>query len=157
MPDHGHHAAQLHHLADGGGHDGGVVQLEGLDPRDVEGGRELPQDHVAQDVAAVVVVLVAVLHKGETIDVADAGAAVGTQQVEATDGLVEGEADLARDQLLLVGQDDGVADLSMCKEEDPSSPPCPRCSSPPCRRGRGTCGPRRGRSRGPPCTPWRTG
>ena len=63
MAHNGDNATEFHHLAHGGRHDWGIVKLEGLDPRDVKGGSKLAEDHVAQDVAAVVVVLVAVLHK----------------------------------------------------------------------------------------------
>lgn len=111
MPDDGHHTAQLHHLAEGGGHNGGIVQLEGHRPRDVERWRQLPQDHVAQNLGAVVVVLVGVLHEAEAVHVAHVGLAIGPEQVESADGLLERQTHLPGDELLGVVEDDRVADL----------------------------------------------
>lgn len=42
-----------------------------------------------EDLGAVVVVLHGVLHKAEAVDVADVGVAVGSEQVEPADGLLQ--------------------------------------------------------------------
>lgn len=70
VPDDADDAAQLHHLAEGGGHYGRVVELEGHRPRDVQGGRQLTKYHITQDLGAVVIVLVRVLYERETVHVA---------------------------------------------------------------------------------------
>ena len=58
------------HLAESGGYNGRVVELERHRPRDMEGGCQLPQDHVAQDAGGVVVIFRRVLHKTEPVHVA---------------------------------------------------------------------------------------
>ena len=63
---------------------------------------QLPQNHVAEDFGGVVVVLGGVLDEGETVHVADDRFAVGTEQVEATDHLLESQAHLPGYQLLFV-------------------------------------------------------
>lgn len=71
VPDDGHDAAQLHHLAEGGGHDGRVVQLERHRPRDVQRRRQLTQYHITQNLGTIIVVLIRVLHKRKTVHVAN--------------------------------------------------------------------------------------
>lgn len=60
-----------HHLPESGRHDGRVIQLEGNGPGNVQRRRQLPQNHVPQNLGAVVVVLVGILHERETVHVAD--------------------------------------------------------------------------------------
>ena len=50
--------------------------MEGHRPGDVESRRQLPQDHVAQNLGAVVVVFARVLHEAETVHVANDALAV---------------------------------------------------------------------------------
>lgn len=59
------------HFSKCGGHDRRVVQLEGHAPWNVQGRRQFPQDHVAQNLGAVIVILVRVLHETEAVHVAD--------------------------------------------------------------------------------------
>ena len=53
----------------------------------------------------------AVLHEGEAVNIAHVGFAIGPQQIKAAHHLFEGHTHLPGDQLLLVGEDHGVADL----------------------------------------------
>lgn len=74
-----HHASELHHFAEGRGHDGRVVELERDRPRDVQRGGQLSQDHVPKDLGAVIVVFVRVFHEWESVDVANEGFAVRSE------------------------------------------------------------------------------
>lgn len=55
------------HFPEGGGHKGWVIQLERDCPGKVESGCQLSQDHVAQNLGTVIVILTGVLHKTEPI------------------------------------------------------------------------------------------
>lgn len=111
VPDDRNNAAQFHHLAKGCGHNGRIVQLEGYRPWYVQSGREFTQYHVAQYLGAVIVILVGVLHETESVDIANVALAIGTQQIEAADRLLEGQTYLARYELLGVIEYDRVAYL----------------------------------------------
>lgn len=77
----------------------------------MQGRGEFTQYHVAQDFGAVIVILVGVLHETESVHIADIALAIGTQQIESADGLLEGQTDLARYELLGVIQYDRIAYL----------------------------------------------
>lgn len=57
------------HFSKGGGHKRRVVQLEGDGPGEVEGGRQLSEDHVAQDFGAVIVIFTGVFDEAEPVDI----------------------------------------------------------------------------------------
>lgn len=111
VPDDRNNTAQFHHLAESCGHNGRIVQLEGYRPWYVQGRREFTQYHVAQYLGAVIVILVGVLHETESVDIANVALAIGTQQIEAADRLLEGQTYLARYELLGVIEYDRVAYL----------------------------------------------
>ena len=71
-----HITTQDVHFTEGGWDDGGVIQLEGDGPGEVEGGRQLPQDHVAQNLGTVIVIFARVLHKAEPINITDVRLAI---------------------------------------------------------------------------------
>ena len=89
--------------------------MEGHVPRDLQLRAQLPQDHVAQDLGTVVVVLGGVLHEAEAIDVTNNGLAIGSQQVKATHSLLKGQANCPCNQLFLIGQNHRVSDLKRLK------------------------------------------
>ena len=115
MPNLKHFTAnpkQVHlHFTKSGWHDGWIIQLEWHGPGYVEGGRQLPKDHITEYAGTVVVVFTGVLHETEAIDVTHVGLAVSSQEVKATNCLFEGGTDLPGDEFLMVWEDDWVADL----------------------------------------------
>lgn len=111
MPNHGHHAPQLHHLAKRRRHNRWIVQLERHRPWNVQRRCQLPQNHIPQNLGTIVVVLVRILDETESVHVAHKRLSVGAQQIKAAHRLLERQAHFARDQLLGVAQDDRITDL----------------------------------------------
>ena len=64
------------HFSDGRRHDRRIVQLEGYRPRNVKGRSQSSENHVSQDLGAVIVILGRVFHETEAVDIANEGLAV---------------------------------------------------------------------------------
>lgn len=74
-------------------------------------GEEMGEYFLFEDGGAVLPILGVSLHEGPAVDVADVGLAVGAQQIEAADFLLEFLHDPVADKLLIGSQDDGIAHL----------------------------------------------
>lgn len=136
---------------------------------------------VPKDLGTVVIVLHRVLHEAETVDITHIGVSIGSEEIEATNSLLQWEertthffhgcwdcnfignaASQRRNQTLsrqclcspwMLGRPYGPPVSPWLRAWQGSGPPSPHCLSPPSRPEQGTSGPQHERSLAPQCTP----